>query len=141
MAAGSKKPILYCVMRNPAFKTSEKTSDICPFRSFSIPLNLTGILTNSLCCNKLSLPIPLGSSQIDGVANVYDVFASPIKKRGALQGLQKCAGIKHHKGRSPTGVLWKPSPLLRAQHIRSCYAMRQACVEAVCYGRHTVLLF
>jgi hypothetical protein len=25
-------------------------------------------------------------------------------------GNKKCGGTKHHKGRSPTGVLWNPEP-------------------------------
>jgi hypothetical protein len=63
-----------------------------------------------------------GAFQISyNVPAVYDVFASPIKERGAFQGLQKCAGEKTHKGRSPTEFFRRPSPLLRAQHIQSCY--------------------
>ncbi|GHV85188.1 hypothetical protein AGMMS50230_07960 [Spirochaetia bacterium] len=48
-----------------------------------------GVLTNSLSCNKIALSIPLGSSQIDGVANVYDVFAVAIKEREAFQQPQR----------------------------------------------------
>jgi hypothetical protein len=56
------------------------------------------------------------------VPAVYDVFASPIKETVGFQGLQKCAGEKTHKGRRPTAFFLRPSPLLRAQHLQTCYA-------------------
>ena len=56
------------------------------------------------------------------VPAVYDVFAVAIKETAGFQQPQKCAGEKTHKGRSPTAFFRRPSPLLRAQHIQSCYA-------------------
>jgi hypothetical protein len=73
------------LMIKSGLKTSEKTSNACPFRSFLIPLNLTWVLINSLCCNKISLLIPLGFSQIDGVANVYEGFYGAIKETVGFQ--------------------------------------------------------
>jgi hypothetical protein len=55
------------------------------------------------------------------VPAVYDVFAVAIKETVGFQQPQKCAGEKTHKGRSPTAFFRRPSPLLRAQHIQSCY--------------------
>jgi len=43
------------------------------------------------------------------VLAVCDGFAVAIKERGAFQQPQNCGGAKHHKGRSPTGVLRNPS--------------------------------
>jgi hypothetical protein len=44
------------------------------------------------------------------VPAVYDVFASPIKERGAFLGLQKCAEEKTHKGRKPDCVFSSAKP-------------------------------
>jgi hypothetical protein len=55
------------------------------------------------------------------VPAVYDVFAVAIKEREAFQQPQKCGGAKHHKGRSPTGVLCSPSRRQAAKHIQTCY--------------------
>jgi hypothetical protein len=45
-------------------------------------------------------------------SELYDVFAVAIKETVGFQQLQKCAGTKSHKGRSPTGILWRSSRLL-----------------------------
>jgi hypothetical protein len=42
VTAGGERLIFVCSSAVFGKKTSEKTSDICPFRSFSIPLNLIG---------------------------------------------------------------------------------------------------
>jgi hypothetical protein len=55
------------------------------------------------------------------VPAVCDVFLCAIKETAGFQRTKKCAGEKHHKGRRPTGVFRRPSPLLRAQRMQACY--------------------
>jgi hypothetical protein len=43
------------------------------------------------------------------VPAVCDGFAVAIKEHEVFQQPQNCGGVKHHKGRSPTGVLRNPS--------------------------------
>jgi hypothetical protein len=75
------------------------------------------------------------------VLAVYDVFASPIKERGAFQGLQKCGGEKSHKGAlAPTGVFRSPNRLL-AVSIYSPVMRSKICYEAPCMDARRFLHF
>jgi len=44
------------------------------------------------------------------VPAVYDVFAVAIKEHEVFQQPQKCAGVKHHKGRKPDWCFTEAKP-------------------------------
>jgi hypothetical protein len=75
------------------------------------------------------------------VPAVYDIFAVAIRETVGFQQPQKCVWSERGNGAQRNDLAnERPSPLLRAQHIQSCYAMRPT-YEAVRQGRRTVLFF
>jgi hypothetical protein len=71
---------------------------------------------------------------------VYDVFAVAIKEREAFQQPQKCGGAKHHKGRSPTGVLRNPTVGSAYNPVRRRSGFTELFFTSIKHDHHYLLM-